>query len=220
MNEAAGIYLERLRAMSDGAKRVTDKAPLNCRHLGLIALLFPRARIIHCVRDPLDTCLSCYFHDFGTRHAYSCALNHLGLYYRDYRRLMAHWRDALGCEIFDVVYEELTGDLEGQARKLVAFCGLEWDDVCLKYHENPRMVGTASYDQVRSAGLPQLGRPMAALRGPSRAPQGGARRHRRRGCRRSPRRARRVKAWGSQPRRFVATMQQCAEFDTNMMQIA
>ena len=149
VNEAAGIYLERLRAMSDGAKRVTDKAPLNCRHLGLIALLFPRARIIHCVRDPLDTCLSCYFHDFGTRHAYSCALNHLGLYYRDYRRLMAHWRDALGCEIFDVVYEELTGDLEGQARKLVAFCGLEWDDACLKYHENPRAVGTASYDQVR-----------------------------------------------------------------------
>ena len=148
-NKAAETYLERLRAMSDSAERVTDKAPLNFRHLGLIALLFRRSRIIHCVRNPLDTCLSCYFHDFGTRHAYSCDLNHLGLYYRDYRRLMTHWRDALGREIFEAVYEELTDDLEGQARKLVAFCGLEWDDACLKYHELPRVVGTASYDRVR-----------------------------------------------------------------------
>ena len=82
-NEAAETYLGRLRTVSGGARRVTDKAPLNCRHLGLIALLFPRARIIHCVRDPLDTCLSCYFQDFGPRHAYSCDLRHVGLYYRE-----------------------------------------------------------------------------------------------------------------------------------------
>ena len=146
---AAQSFLERLRAIGDGAERVTDKAPLNCRHLGLIALLFPAARIIHCVRDPLDTCLSCYFQNFGTRHSYSCDLNRLGLYYRDYLRLMAHWREILDLDILDVVYEDLVDDVEAQSRKLVAFCGLEWDDACLSFHQNPRLVRTASYDQVR-----------------------------------------------------------------------
>ncbi len=138
-----------LRTWGPGADRVVDKMPGNFAHLGLIATLLPRARIIHCRRDPIDTCLSCYFQNFGGPIAYTLDLGHLGRYYRAYDRLMAHWAQVLPVPIFELNYEELTADQEAVSRRLVAFCGLEWDERCLRFHQNQRTVRTASVLQVR-----------------------------------------------------------------------
>lgn len=142
-------YLDLLAGFSKEAMRVTDKMPSNFLHLGLIALLFPEARIIHCVRDPLDTCLSCYFQSFGDSQDFSYDLGHLGFFYRHYRRLMAHWEDVLDIAIMKVNYEQLVAEQEKLSRALVEFCGLEWDEQCLEFHRTKRAVATASYDQVR-----------------------------------------------------------------------
>jgi hypothetical protein len=144
----ADKYLERLARLNGPAIRVTDKMPMNFLNLGLIAALFPRARVIHCVRDPLDVCLSCYFQDFVGVN-FSCDLGDLASYYRDYERLMAHWRSVLPLPLLEVVYEELVEDQEAVSRRLVSFCGLNWDDRCLAFHQNRRLVHTASLVQVR-----------------------------------------------------------------------
>src|SRR5262245_59358707 len=101
--------------------------PLNFLGLGFIATLFPRARIVHCRRDPVDTCLSCYFRDFTASFTFKYNLDHLGTYYREYERLMEHWRRVLPVPIFEQQYEELTNEPEAISRRLVAFCGLPWD---------------------------------------------------------------------------------------------
>jgi tetratricopeptide (TPR) repeat protein len=142
-------YLQRLAALSAGSVRVTDKMPHNFMHLGLIELLFPGARVIHCRRDPIDTCLSCYFHDFGGYHPYAYNLSHLGDYYRHYRRLMEHWKSVLRLPLLEVQYETLIDDQERVSRELVAFCGLNWDPRCLEFHRASRFANTASYDQVQ-----------------------------------------------------------------------
>jgi len=129
--------------------RVTDKLPLNCLHLGVIAACFPAARVIHCRRDPLDTCLSCYAHDFGGALSFTYDLEHLGRFYRDYERLTAHWASVLDLPIHTLTYEDLVRDLEPHARGLIDFLGLDWDDACLRYHESSRLVRTVSQDQVR-----------------------------------------------------------------------
>ncbi len=145
----ANAHLARLREHSATAARITDKMPNNFARLGVIALLFPRARLIHCVRDPLDTCLSCYFQEFAHGQPFAYDLDALGRYYRDYQRLMAHWRAVLPSPILDVPYEALVADQEGWSRKLVAFLGLPWDERCLAFYENERLVRTASFWQVR-----------------------------------------------------------------------
>lgn len=147
--DLAGSVLENLRKHGGGAVRVTDKMPGNFLHLGLIALLLPKAKLIHCRRDPLDTCLSIYFHHFAAYHPYAYDLKNLGYYYRQYERLMAHWRDALPVEIFEVRYEEMVANQEEVSRKLVDFCGLDWDERCLSFHQSKRSVRTASNWQVR-----------------------------------------------------------------------
>ncbi len=148
--QLARRYLDYLAAVSPrDARYVTDKMPTNFLHLGLIALLFPEARIIHCMRDPLDTCLSCYFQNFGPGLSFSYDLAHLGAYYREYQRLMAHWREVLNLSLLEVHYEDLVANQEQVSRNLLAFCNLEWDDRCLRFHEAPRLAATASYDQVR-----------------------------------------------------------------------
>lgn len=141
-------YLDRLMELAPEARRVIDKMPDNFMHLGLIALLFPDARIIHCVRDPLDTCLSCYFQNFSLGHPYSYSLSDLGAYYLSYTRIMAHWKEVLEIPVMDVHYEELVQNQEDVSRALVEFCGLEWDERCLRFYETERFVSTASYDQV------------------------------------------------------------------------
>jgi tetratricopeptide (TPR) repeat protein len=145
----AEAHLAQLEQDACGAVRSIDKMPHNFLHLGLIALLFPRARLLHCIRDPLDTCLSCYFQDFGSRHPFSCDLEQLGRYYRDYQRLMAHWRATLPNPILDVPYEALVGDQEVCSRRLVEFLSLPWDERCLVFHETDRPVLTSSAWQVR-----------------------------------------------------------------------
>ncbi len=146
--QLADGYLTRLRELVGTARRITDKMLENFLHLGLIATLFPQARVIHCQRDPLDTCVSCYFQQFRGLN-YTADLDDLGHYYREYQRLMAHWRAVLPLPLLDVVYEELVADPEAGSRRLVEFCGLDWDDRCLRFHENPRPVRTVSKLQVR-----------------------------------------------------------------------
>ncbi|MDJ0944606.1 MAG: sulfotransferase [Kiloniellales bacterium] len=145
----AESYRKESLAPAAGAAVVTDKAPLNFRHLGLIALLFPEARIVHCRRDALDTCLSCFFQNFARGQEYSFDLAALGRFYRDYRRMMAAWAEVLPLEIFDLDYEDLVGDLEGVGRRLLAFCGLDWHPDCARFFETRRPVLTASRMQVR-----------------------------------------------------------------------
>jgi hypothetical protein len=132
------------------AKRITDKMTVNFLFAGLIHLALPNATIIHAVRDPIDTCVSCFSVHFtkGLEHTYDLA--ELGRYYRHYRAMMAHWRDVLPPgRIMDVHYESLVGDLEGVARRIIARCGLAWDARCLDFHRTDRSVRTASATQVR-----------------------------------------------------------------------
>ena len=149
VHSLAAAHLARLERDAGEALRSVDKMPHNFQFLGLIALLFPRAKLIHCVRDARDTCLSCYFQDFGVRHAFTCDLGHLGRYYLDYRRLMAHWHAVLPIPILDVPYEALVADQEGWSRRIVDFVGLPWDERCLDYHKTERPVLTSSFWQVR-----------------------------------------------------------------------
>ena len=142
-------YLNRLAGISGGARRVVDKAPWNYLYIGLIATVFPRARIIHCVRDPLDTCLSCYFQNFTSGHDYTADFGDLGFVYRAYQRLMAHWQSVSRSPILEVRYEDLVARQEETSRALIAFCGLEWDPDCLGFHNTVRAVNTASSWQVR-----------------------------------------------------------------------
>jgi hypothetical protein len=145
----ADQHLDKLRQLGGAAARVIDKLPFNFLHLGLIATLLPRSRIIHCRRDARDTCLSCYFQNFADPHPFALDLGLLGRYYREYERLMAHWARVLPLAVFELHYEELTANQEAISRELVAFCGLEWDERCLRFHESNRVVRTASTLQVR-----------------------------------------------------------------------
>lgn len=142
-------YLDRLRAMSYSAQRITDKMPHNFIHLGLIARLFPGARVIHIKRNPMDTCMSIYFHNFNELHAYAHNLSDLGFYYRCYEKLMEHWRSVLDLPMFEIQYEDLVNDPEYWIPQLVRFCRLTWDDRCLRFHETQRMVNTPSNVGVR-----------------------------------------------------------------------
>jgi Flp pilus assembly protein TadD len=149
LDTLAERHHETLRRLAPAADRVTDKMPHNFLHLGLIALLLPASRVIHLVRDARDTCLSCYFQDFASGHAYAHDLGDLGFYYRHYERLMAHWREVQPLPILEVRYEDLVADQEAESRRIVEFAGLEWDDRCLRFHELERPVATASHQQVR-----------------------------------------------------------------------
>jgi len=131
------------------AVRVVVKMPGNFVHLWLIALLFPKAHVIHCVRDPLDTCLSAYFQDFAESNLFTFNLRSLAKYYTNYRKLMEYWRDVLTIKMIDVQYEDLVNNTERVSRAMIEFCGLEWDDSCLQFHSKRRFIGTASHNQVR-----------------------------------------------------------------------
>ncbi len=143
-------YLAQIRPLAPQALRITDKMPENFRFAGLIHLVLPNARLIHCRRDPVDTCLSCFSKLFEGDLPWAYDLAEMGRYYRAYERLMEHWRAVLPPGVMlDVEYEEVVADLEGQARRLVAHCGLDWDDSCLTFHHSRRPVRTASATQVR-----------------------------------------------------------------------
>jgi tetratricopeptide (TPR) repeat protein len=149
LDETAQAYLGTLQQLSPTALRVTDKMPHNFQHLGLIELLFPHARVIHCMREPMDTCLSIYTYQFSAAHGYATDLTNLGGHYLKYQALMQHWKQVLSIPILEVRYEDMVADQERVSRELVNFCGLEWDEKCLSFYENKRIVNTLSYDQVR-----------------------------------------------------------------------
>lgn len=142
-------YLDTLSRLSHDAQRVTDKMPHNFMALGYIDLLFPDCRIVHCVRDPRDTCLSIWFRQMTGNHPYTADLDALADYYRQYSVLMAHWKSVIRAPVLDVGYESLVADIERGARELVAFCGLDWSDECLRFYENARVVTTPTYNDVR-----------------------------------------------------------------------
>jgi tetratricopeptide (TPR) repeat protein len=143
-------YLGRLPAVADGKIRIVDKLPGNFVNIGLIRLALPDARIIHTMRHPIDTCVSCYSKLFTIGHHYTYDLAELGRFYRAYSELMTHWRRVLPPgAMLDVSYEDVVDDLEGQARRMIDYCGLPWDDRCIDFHRTSRTVKTASSVQVR-----------------------------------------------------------------------
>ena len=149
LTEVGTEYLKYVRGLDEKAQRITDKMPYNYFLAPIISKVFPRGRIIHCRRHPLDTCLSCYFQNFTGGSEYSFDLVELGEFYRNYLKLMAHWRDALQVPMLEVDYERLVQDPEPAVRELLEFCGLDWEPDCLKFHKSKRAINTASYQQVR-----------------------------------------------------------------------
>jgi tetratricopeptide (TPR) repeat protein len=146
----AADCLAALDARSLHARHVVDKAPVNFEHLGLILTVFPNARIIHTRRDPLDTCLSCYFQQFSAALNFTLELADLAHYYREYQRLMTHWRAALPAgSMLELPYSQLVADQERWTRRMLEFLGLDWDPRCLDFHQTQRTVITASAWQVR-----------------------------------------------------------------------
>jgi hypothetical protein len=143
-------YEKRLRRdIEPDVPHVVDKHPLNFRHLGFIAMLFPKARIIHCTRHPLDTGLSNYFQRFYLDYNYSFDLRNIGHFYGEYAKIMEHWRKVLPIKLIEISYEDLIMDTEPVVRRALDSLGLEWDERCLAPHTNPCAVETASNWQVR-----------------------------------------------------------------------
>lgn len=142
-------HLSYLRERAPAALRVVDKMPHNFELIGLIGLLFPNARIIHCRRDAIDNCVSCFVLNFSEGHSYNTDLKTLGLYYREYDRLMQHWNKVFPGLIFENRYETLVGDQEAQSRRLIDYLGLPWDDACLRFFDRDGSVNTPSRWQVR-----------------------------------------------------------------------
>lgn len=129
---------------------VVDKNPLNFLHLGLIAMIFPQAPILHCLRDPLDTCLSIYFQHFAhPRNTYAYDLDDIAFFYRQYRELMAHWQRVMPGRIHEIRYENLVSNPEAETRALIAAAGLAWDPACLESHKHAARIETASIWQAR-----------------------------------------------------------------------
>ena len=144
-----GQYIEGVRKHSKGAKYITDKMPHNFQYIGLIKAILPNAKVIHCTRDPMDNCLSLFKNYFSKQHKYSYDMTELGQYYNLYVDLVEYWNNTLPGFIYDLSYERLVADQEGQIRKLLEYCQLPWDDACLEFHRTRRKVRTASNAQVR-----------------------------------------------------------------------
>lgn len=142
-------YLSHLRKKAPTALRIIDKRPHNFELIGLIAVLLPNARIIHCRRDAIDTCLSCFISNLDRGHSYTSDLKTIGLYYREYDRLMRHWEAIFPGRIFESRYEDLVSDQEGHSRRLIDYLGLAWDEACLGFFNNDKSVRTISRWQVR-----------------------------------------------------------------------
>lgn len=145
----AESYLKHISKLSRGLPRVTDKMPHNFVSLGLIDLLFPEARVIHCRRDARDNCVAIFTQRFNKQHGYATNLADLGYYYRLYQSLMEHWRATIRVPMLELTYEDLVAEPERHIREIISFSGLPWDERCLRFHETKREVNTISYDQVR-----------------------------------------------------------------------
>ncbi len=142
-------YLDRLRKHSDINRFITDNMPHNFQLIGLIKVILPKARVIHCMRDPMDNCYSIFKKNFAEEHKYAYEMMELGQYYNLYLDLMDHWRKSIPDFIYDIRYEELVFNQEEQTKKLLNYCNLPWEESCLSFHKTKRRVATASVNQVR-----------------------------------------------------------------------
>ena len=150
LTSAARYYLQEVSVQSAGEPYLIDKNPLNFMHLGLIAALFPNAKVIHCQRNALDTALSVYFQHFAHEaNAYAYDLGDIAAVTLEYRRLMDHWYCDLPLDIFDLDYQALVKFPEKVTQRLMNYLGLDWDQDCLDFHDKERVVETASPWQVR-----------------------------------------------------------------------
>lgn len=144
-----GVYLNRLSRRFPDARRYTDKLPTNFLNLGLIALCLPRAQVLHCRRGPMATCFSIYSASFAEGHSYAYDPENVAHFYAEYERLMDHWRRLNPVAMLEVHYEDLVADTETITRQMLDFCGLDWDEDCLRFNETNRKVKTAGNWQVR-----------------------------------------------------------------------
>ena len=141
-------YVDRVgHLLPAGKSRLVDKHPLNFQFVGLILLMFPKAKIVHTTRHPLDTCLSCFFQNFTRGQDYSFNLESLGHFYDDYRRLTEYWQLRFPGKILELSYESMLADQRQETERLLSFCNLSFEDACLNYHNNTRKVKTASFLQ-------------------------------------------------------------------------
>ncbi len=150
LRELGQEYLDQVWKLAPSARYITDKMPSNYQYLGWLHLMLPNAKIIHAMRDPMDTCLSCHALRFSHGHEYSYDLGTLGRHYLRYRKFMQHWHSVLPPgRILDQRYEDMVADPEHEARRLLDYLGLPWDPACLNFHESKRAVRTSSVTQVR-----------------------------------------------------------------------
>ena len=149
LDAAADEYLAGLCDGAGDAAVITDKLPLNFLNIGLISMILPGSRIIHCNRDPLDTCLSCYGNSFSSRMSFTANLEHLGRAYSDYARIMDHWRTVDIVPMHELDYESLARNPEHEIGRVLEFLGLPWNDACMEFHRSTRIAQTLSQDQVR-----------------------------------------------------------------------
>ncbi len=149
MKKLGEAYAQQLHALAPDSRFITDKMPGNFIYIGLIRLILPGAKIIHCRRDPVDTCLSVFKHHFSGDHPYAYDLRELGQYYNAYCGLMEHWDNVLPGFIHEVRYENVVRDHVAETESMLAFCGLPWDENCRNFHASDRPVRTASFEQVR-----------------------------------------------------------------------
>ena len=146
----AQMYLDHIRGLAgEPRQRIVDKMPLNLKHLGLISVLFPRAHVVHCLRHPVDNCLSMYFQNFGRGNFYANDLVDVARFYANSERIVQVYKQQLPLAILDFQYEQVVAEPEERARALIRFIGLPWDDACLSFHESDRAVRTASAWQVK-----------------------------------------------------------------------
>ena len=147
--EIGANYRTRLERFAPGRNWIVDKTPFNFQYVGLIASIFPDARIIHCTRDPIDNCVSIFKLPFENTHSYAHGLASLGFFYRRYAALMKHWSSILPGRIYELRYEKLVNDTEREVRELFEAIGLAFDSAVLRFHDTERLVKTPSASQVR-----------------------------------------------------------------------
>ena len=148
-NNMGTKYIENLDRFNVNQKYITDKAPLNFRWIGLIKLILPKSKIIHCTRDPRDTCLSLFKNIFEGQLNFSYNLEETGKFHKLYQNLMEYWKKLLPDFIYDISYEKLVNKQQLETKKLLNFCNLDWDNNCLSFYNNKKSIITASFAQAR-----------------------------------------------------------------------
>jgi len=147
----AEIYLNKINKLTidKSITRITDKMPANFIYLGYILSMFPKSRIIHLKRHPVDTCLSIYFQNFNSEHQYSFDLKNLTFWYRKYYDLMEYWKNLYGDKILSINYNDIIDNTESTSKLIIEYCGLEWDKNCLEHHKKEGVINTFSQWQAR-----------------------------------------------------------------------